>query len=156
MNGALRSGNPLAALPGGVASVAAAVVGWLLLGVPGIVAGAAVVVAWLLAPPVVALALGQLLFATVLPGDAPLAVVAAVEAPLVALFLIDVTRRRAPIRTLGLGLASLAAFAAIVVAGLQSLPRHWHAAALLGCVAATAAYALHRYTVVVFEFTDEF
>lgn len=156
MNGALRADDRLATLPGGLAAVTAAWLGWVLLDVPGLLAGAAVVAAWLLAPPVFALALGQLLFAAVLPADASLTVIAVVEAPLLVLFLVDVADRRAPLRTVGGGAVTLAAFAGLAVAGVHWLARLRHAAALLVCVAAVVGYALHRYTVVVFEFTDEF
>lgn len=156
MNGAITAENRVTAASTGLAAVGAAGVGGVVVGRPGIVAGGVLVVAWLLAPPIFVVALGQLLFAAILPADAPLATITLVEAPLVAIVLVDAVDRQAPLRTLALGVASLLAFCGVVVAGVHWLAAPWHAAALLVCVAAACSYALHRYTVVTFDTTNEF
>lgn len=156
MRGALRTDDRFGAAITGLAAVGAAGAGNVVAGAPGTVAGAALVVAWLVAPPIFVVALGQVLFAAVLPDGASLAAVALVEAPLAAIVLADVTDWREPLRTFVVGVVSLVAFAAVALAGLGWLARTWHVAALLVCVAGVASYALHRYTVVTFELTDEF
>lgn len=156
MTGAVRDRSRATAALTGLAAAGTVGAGALVAGTPGIVAGGALVVAWLLVPPVFVVALGQLLFAALLPADAPLVAFAVVEAPLVAMVLADVTDRRAPLRTFGGGVAALVAFGALAVAGAVWLDSLWTAAALLVCAAAVAAYALHRYTVVTVEITDEF
>ncbi|SFR86965.1 hypothetical protein SAMN05216559_0289 [Halomicrobium zhouii] len=156
MMGALRTDDRLTAALTGLATLGAVAVGFLVAGVPGVLAGAALVVAWLLAPPVVVVALGQVLFAPLLPADASLATIALVEAPLAAMLLVDLTDWRAPVGTLAGAVVALAAFAGLAVAGLVWFGRLWQTAALLVPVAAVVAYGLHRYTVVTVEITDEF
>lgn len=156
MNGALRRRDRITAALTGLATLGAAAVGVLVAGLPGALAGAALVVAWLLAPPVVVAALGQVLFAPLLPADAPLAMIALVEAPLAALVLVDLIDWRAPLGTFVGAVVTLAAVAGLAVAGIVWLDRLWQAAALLVPVAAVVAYGLHRYTVVTVEMTDEF
>lgn len=156
MNGALRTDDRITAALTGLAALGAVAVGFLVAGVPGVLAGAALVVAWLLAPPVVVAALGQVLFAPLLLADAPLPMIALVEAPLAAMVLVDLIDWRAPLGTFAGAVVALAAFAALAVAGIVWFDRLWQTAALLVPVAAVVAYGLHRYTVVTVEVTDEF
>jgi|GEM_PF-2985912 len=156
MMGVLDTDDRLTAVLTGLATLGAVAVGFLVAGVSGILAGAALVVAWLLAPPVVVVALGQVLFAPLLPADASLATIALVEAPLAAILLVDLTDWRAPVGTLVAAVVALAAFVGLAVAGVVWLDRLWQTAALLVPVAAVVAYGLHRFTVVTVEVTDEF
>ncbi|MCU4802134.1 hypothetical protein OB920_17295 [Halobacteria archaeon HArc-gm2] len=156
MMGVLDTDDRLTAVLTGLATLGAVAVGFLVAGVSGILAGAALVVAWLLAPPVVVVALGQVLFAPLLPADASLATIALVEAPLAAILLVDLTDWRAPVGTLVAAVVALAAFVGLAVAGVVWLDRLWQTAALLIPVAAVVAYGLHRFTVVTVEVTDEF
>jgi len=156
VNGALRADDRLTAALTGLATLGAVAVGFLVAGVPGLLAGAALVVAWLLAPPVVVAVLGQVLFAPLLSADASLTTIALVEAPLAALLLVDLVDWRGPVGTLAGGAVVLAAFAGLAVAGIVWFDPLWQTAALLAAVAAVVAYGLHRYTVVTVEVTDEF
>lgn len=156
MRGARHAEDPFATGLTGVAALGAAVALWVIAGGPGAVGGAAVLLAWLVVPPIFVVAVGQILVTALLPAEAPLFTIALFEAPLAALLLVDVADRQAPLKTVVVGAVSLAAFAGLAVAGVHWLARLWQAAALVAVVAAVAAYALHRYTVVAIEMSHEF
>lgn len=156
MSGVFDVEDPVATGLTGVATLGAAAALGMVAGGPGAVGGAALLLAWLLVPPIFVVALGQVVVAALLPTEVPLRTVALPEAALAVLLLVDVVDRHSPIKTVIVGVASLVAFAGLAVAGIHWLATLWQAAALVVAVAAVAAYAMHRYTVVAVERSHEF
>lgn len=154
--GALGSQDLFTSVVTGTGTLLAGALAALYAGPAGLLAGAVLVAAWLLAPPVFLVAFGHVLVAALLAPGGSVSSVLGIEAALGLVLLGDLVSTRAPLPSFALALGCLAGFAMAVLLAVRWLDAVWHVTALLAVAVAFSTYALHRYTVVRFEATDEF
>lgn len=156
IQGALSSNDRLQIGLSGAGVLLAAASSSFVGGLPGVLVGIILLVSWLFIPPIVLVALGQLLFVTLLLPTVTTVTFVLVEASLILLFLSDTLNRRRPFTTLTVGISCLAAACGLVLGSLSLELDLWQNAAILIGVTAFISYALHRYTVVTLEVANEF